>query len=598
MSTTMAPHVVAACNQEQRLAALRRYGILDTPREPAFDDITRLVAHVCQTPIALVSFVDAHRQWFKSELGLGVRETPLGMSMCAHAILERDLLVVPDALADERFRTMPVVASHPHLRFYAGARLVSPDGQPLGTLCVLDYVPRTPTPAQLDALRALARQVVSQLELRRALADEVAAGRALLAARQEADAARQAAEQANRMKDEFLAALSHELRTPLAAILLWANVLRGRPSDPRQVEEGLETILLSARAQKKLIEDLLDTSRIAAGKLILRRRDVDLAAVVREAVEGVLPAAGEKGVAIGADAPGGAAVAWADADRLRQVVSNLLTNAVKFTPPGGRVRVALRARGGWAELEVADDGQGITAEFLPHIFEPFTQADDSGARAEGGLGLGLAIARKLVELHGGSISGASPGPGSGATFTVRLPLRRDDGGDEAGPDDDRAAPRSAPQRRGDAPAEAAGPPPPGLAGRRVLLAEDDPATRTALVQVLTRAGAEVVAVDSAAAALDAFARARPDLLLSDVGLPDLDGYGLVREVRRMEAATGGGPVPAGPRTPAVALTAYAGVRDHQLALEAGFDTHLPKPADADELIEVLANLLAAKVSYP
>ena len=597
MSAGVAPHVVQVCKQEQRLEALRRYDILDTPREPAFDDITRLIAHVCQTPIALVTFVDADRQWFKSEVGIGVRETPLGQSICAHAILEHDLFVVPDTRKDERFLTNPLVARKPHLRFYAGARLMSPDGQALGTLCVLDYVPRTLTPEQLAALRSLARQVETQLELRRALAAQVAAGEALREAKREAEAARHVAESANRMKDQFLAALSHELRTPLSAILLWANLLRSRPVDPAQIEEGLETILLSAKAQRKLIEELLDTSRIAAGKMSLQRRDADLAAVVREAVEGVLPEAAEKGVAVEAGRAHEPCVARIDADRMRQVVSNLLTNAVKFTPAGGRVRVAVRCDDEAAELQVSDDGQGIAPDFLPHVFEPFSQGDGADARAGGGLGLGLAIARSIVEMHGGTISGASRGVGRGATFTVRVPARC--------PDDDSAGKSgSLPQAvrpAGDPADEPGAPSPPDLNDVRVLVVEDDPPTRTALIAVLERSGALVVAVGSAEAALEAFAHSRPDVLLSDIGLPGADGYELIRRVRQAEAPEQGGGALAGEaaagRTPAVALTAYAGARDQQRALEAGFDTHLPKPADADELIEVLANLLASKRRY-
>ena len=567
MPANSPPYIPPICNDKQRLAALRRYGILDTPPEQAFDDIARLVAHVCQTPVALVSFVDEHRQWFKAEVGMGVRETPLDLSICAHAILRKDLFVVHDTLEDEVFRENPVVKHDPHLRFYAGAQLITPDGQALGTLCVLDYVPRSLTPQQQDALRALARQVVSQLELRQALAAQRATAETLVAARR-------AAEQANRAKDDFLATVSHELRTPLSAILLWANILRGHRLEPKQLEEGLATILASAKSQQKLIDDLLDTARIAAGKIRLNPQDVDVGALAVAAAETILPAAEAKGVSVETEGQGGGIVVSADADRLRQVLWNLLTNAVKFTPAGGRVRVKVEADGASARLRVVDTGQGIGAGFLPRVFEPFTQADAGDPRHPGGLGLGLAIAKNLVELHGGTIRAESPGPGRGATFTVELPLR-----DASPAAPGAAAPTAAPARSDDAGR-------PALGGTRVLLVEDDAATRGGLVAVLEHAGGEVVAVESVAAALEAFARARPDVLVSDVGLPDGDGYGLVRKIRAAEAASGG-------RTPAVAVTAYAGGRDHQLALEAGFDTHLPKPADPAELLEVIANLAAA-----
>ena len=571
-STQTPPHVVAACNQEERLVALRRYGILDTEPEPAFDDITRLVAHVCQTPMATITFVDRDRQWFKSEIGMGVRETPLDISICAHAILRHDLLIIHDTLEDERFRNSPIVTGKPHLRFYAGARLTSPDGQALGTLCVLDYVPRSLTAAQQDALRALARQVVNQLELRQALAAQVAAAEAL-------EAAKLAAEEANRTKDHFLAALSHELRTPLSSILLWANILR-HPSDPAQFEEGVAAILASAKMQKRLIEDLLDTSRIVARKLHLNPQEVAPVPLVREALDAVLPAARAKGVTVETDIHNDVAAILADPDRLRQICWNLFTNAVNFTPAGGRIRITLSVTEGMAQLRVADSGQGISAEFLPHVFDAFRQADRSGTRHHGGLGLGLSIAKNLVDLHGGTLDADSPGEDQGATFTVRLPLR--------------ASPDAAPVEGGvrshlrKVDGQRAGGRP--LTGTRILVVEDDPATRTALVTVLSRAGAAVTETTCAAAALRAFDQSRPDVLLSDIGLPDTDGYGLIRRIRQLEATLGG-------RTPAVAVTAYAGGRDHTMALEAGFDTHLPKPADPDELVEVVAHLAAAIRRY-
>jgi signal transduction histidine kinase/ActR/RegA family two-component response regulator len=545
------------CTEPQRLAALRRYDILDTPPEPSFDDITRLIAHVCETPMAMVTFVDAGRQWFKSEIGLGVRETPLDRSICAHAILQSDLFIVQDTLEDERFKDSPFTRDTPPLRFYAGARLQSPDGQALGTLCVLDFVPRTLTDPQQDALRALSRQVMTQLELRRALA-------AQLAAAAELEAARIAAEQASLMKDQFLATVSHELRTPLAAILLWAGNLRGGAAEAKLLDEGLATILASAKAQRKLIEDLLDVSRIAAGKLSLHLAEVDLLPLVREAVEAVLPAAREKSVAVETDLALAGAVAHADPDRLRQVVWNLLNNAVDFTPAGGTVRVGLRTSDGAAELRVCDTGRGIGPDFLPHVFEPFRQEADAATRPRGGLGLGLAIARKLVELHGGTIAAQSPGLGRGATFTVRLALTH---ASDAPPEVFSGAPAADES----------------LGGVRILLVEDDPATRTGLVEALRQAGAEVTAVESAAAALGAFERRRPDVLLSDIGLPGTDGYELMRQVRRLQA-------PHGVRTPAAALTAYAGDDSHRRALSAGFDTHLPKPIDGDELVEVITRL--------
>jgi len=296
--------------------------------------------------------------------------------------------------------------------------------------------------------------------------------------------------------------------------------------------------------------------------------------VVRTSVESVLPTAEAKGVAVATDLGADVGVVWADPNRLRQVVWNLLNNAVKFTPAGGRVDVGLWRRGREVEIRVADTGQGIDPAFLPHVFEPFRQAEASTTRAHGGLGLGLAICKQLVEQHGGTISAESEGPGRGAAFAVRLPL---------------PAMRTGGARVGSK--EAAGTAPAGqgeLGGVRVLLVEDDPETRAALEVLLRQAGAEVTAVESAAAAVRAFEQSPPDLLVSDIGMPGEDGYALMRRVRAMEAAGNAEPVPA------VALTAFARAADNDKALAAGFNRHLGKPVDPEQLLSALRSLLAGR----
>jgi signal transduction histidine kinase len=413
----------------------------------------------------------------------------------------------------------------------------------------------------------------------------VATVRALLRARRAEDAlrdaldreasARAAAEAANHTKDEFLATLSHELRSPLGAILNWTSVLRSAELPPAQRARALEAIERNTRLQVKLIEDLLDVSRIISGKMALDLALVDLGAVVDGALESVRPGAEAKGVTIVATIDRAAAVSG-DAARLQQVVWNLLSNAVKFTPRGGRVTIRLDGVDGHARIRVVDTGAGIDPAFLPHIFERFRQADTSTTRTQGGLGLGLAIVRHLVELHGGSIEAESQGAGRGSTFTVLLPL--------AGDGDVRPSERRCPTGRDVENGLENGPPPSALAGLHVLLVEDDPDAREAMVAVLQRCGATVTAAGSAAEGCAALDRRVPDAIVSDIAMPQQDGYAFIRAVRCRPAERGGD-------VPAVALTAYATDADQRRTAEAGFQAHLKKPMDARDLITIMTGIL-------
>jgi PAS domain S-box-containing protein len=550
-------------NEDARLAALHQLAVLDTAPEEVFDRITRLAAHICQTPVALVSLVDADRQWFKSKVGLEARQTPRNVAFCAHAILQSDLFIVPDALADERFRDNPLVRERPKIRFYAGAPLVTADGHALGTLCVTDTVPRTLTVEQQEALRVLADLTATQLEMRRTsltiahayeeLGREVMVRERaeherteLLGREQAARAAAEASEQhyrflaesipqqvwtaqpdgtldyvneraleyfglapaeaalgwewqrllhpddvpgclerwqhalatgelyevefrlrgadgvyrwhlgralpmrdaagqvvkwfgtntdideqkrltrvaqeANRTKDEFLATVSHELRTPLTSMMGWVELLRLGMLDEPGRAHALEVIENSARAQAQLINDLLDISRITSGRLRLDVRPVELPPIIEAAVDVVRPAADAKGIALSAELVEGVGLVSGDPDRLQQVIWNLLSNAVKFTPEGGHVEVKLRGTGAQAEIVVTDDGAGIAPDLLPYVFDRFRQGDSTTTRQHGGLGLGLAIVRHIVELHGGTVAAESAGAGRGATFRLCLPL--------------------------------------------------------------------------------------------------------------------------------------------------------------------------------
>jgi len=386
--------------------------------------------------------------------------------------------------------------------------------------------------------------------------------------------ARSEAEAANRAKDEFLAVLSHELRTPLTSILGWARLLRGAHLDERREAQGLESIERNARLQAQLIEDLLDVSRIVTGKLELDRRPLDLAAVVAAALDEARPSIRAKELTLRAELADAPAPILGDPARLQQVVWNLVVNATKFTPSGGTITVTLAAEDAELRLTVADTGAGIPADALPHIFDRFRQADTGSRRQHGGLGLGLAITRQLVELHGGTVTAENIDGDGGARFVVRLPMR---------PETTRM-PRSPALTVGaDASATT-------LAGLQVVVVDDDADTRDLLGVVLARAGADIVVAETVAEALDAVVRTRPSLVLADIGMPGENGYDLVRHLRALRNGL--------ERIPAVALTAYASVQDRERALAAGFSLHLAKPVEPAELIETVAKLGRAGQAPP
>ncbi len=400
--------------------------------------------------------------------------------------------------------------------------------------------------------------------------------------------ARDAAEAANRAKDEFLATLSHELRTPLNAILGWLQILRlDGPSDTETWNEGLDVVERNTRSQVQLIEDILDVSRIVSGKLRLEVRPVSPATVMRAALDAVRPVAESRSIRIENVLDPYAGPISGDPDRLQQVFWNLLSNAIKFTPKGGKVQVSLAQVNSSVEITVADTGQGIAPEFLPHVFERFKQADSSSTRTHKGLGLGLAIVRHLIELHGGGVRAESAGLGRGSTFRVQLPLAI-------------AHPPSAPIRASttarEHPTAEDGWPrgslaqlPRTLEGISIVAVDDDAEARVLLQRILTYCKATVTVVGSAEEALRAVEAVRPDVLLSDIEMPGEDGYSLIAKVRALGPERGGD-------TPAAALTAYARAEDRTRALLAGFQLHVPKPVEPTELVAVVTNLAGRKGS--
>ena len=392
--------------------------------------------------------------------------------------------------------------------------------------------------------------------------------------------ARGEAEHANRMKDEFLATLGHELRTPLNAILGWSQVLRRVGGANAELGEGLKVIERNARAQAQIIEDLLDMSSIISGKVRLEMRKVDLAAVVDASINAVRPASETKGIELKVALDPSIGPVRGDPNRLQQVFWNLLTNAVKFTPKGGRVQVWVGKVDSHMEVSVADSGEGIDAAFLPYVFERFRQADASSSRRHGGLGLGLSIVKQLVELHGGGIGATSKGTDLGSTFTVKLPAMALDA--EVGS----SALRHRPSRSVSEQADAR---PVNLEGVRVLVVDDEPDTRSLIERLLQDCEATVTTASSASEALEHVMRDAPDILLSDIGMPKEDGYSLMRRVRGLSSR--------GSQIPAIALTAYARAEDRAKALQAGYQLHLSKPVEPGKLIAMVASLVSQRASH-
>jgi PAS domain S-box-containing protein len=385
--------------------------------------------------------------------------------------------------------------------------------------------------------------------------------------------ARRHAEEADRLKDEFLATLSHELRTPLTSILGWASMIRNGEVEGSSAARAIETIERNARSQARLIDDLLDVSRIITGNLRLELHPLNLAPIVEAGIDALRPTADVKGIQIRTQWSSGDCLVKGDPNRLRQVIWNLLSNAIKFTQRGGVVSINLKCVGSTVHLTVADTGEGISAEFLPYVFDRFRQAEGSISRKQGGLGLGLAVVRHLVELHGGGISAQSGGLGHGSLFTVELPLAQE-----------RRDPARAEERRRELERRRSRKDSIRLDGVHVLLVEDDEDSRKLLGTILKRYGARVTSTKSSAEALRVFSGELPDILISDIGMPDEDGYEFIRKLRALPPEKGG-------RTPAIALTGYASRKDRERALTAGYQQHMAKPIEQSDMIAAIASLV-------
>jgi PAS domain S-box-containing protein len=434
--------------------------------------------------------------------------------------------------------------------------LITRAGRPIGMVSTHWHEHHRPSDRQLRFLDLLARQAADLIEQRQTVAE-----REQLLAREQA--ARVEADRANQIKDEFLAVLSHELRSPLNPILGWSRLLQNGKLDAAKTQQALQIIERNAQIQSELIEDLLDTSRILQGKLNLNTSPINLTSIIRAALETVRLAAEAKSIKVEADVAE-VGLVFGDATRLQQVIWNLLSNAVKFTLEGGQVRIRLERLDSHLHIIVSDTGQGIAPDFLPYVFDYFRQANATTTRKFGGLGLGLAIARHLVELHGGTVEVESPGAGLGATFTVKLPFR----------------PIEATTHQNDSPSESFA----DLKDIEVLVVDDETDSREFVAFVLEQAGAKVITAATAKEAVTLLIRAKPDVLLSDIGMPDMDGYMLMQWVRALPPEQGG-------QIPAIALSAYAGEFNQQQALEAGFQRHMAKPVEPENLVRAMIAML-------
>ena len=550
--------------ENERLADLRSFDVLDTESETAFDDITRLASRLCRTPISLISLVDGQRQWFKASVGLGVRETPRQIAFCAHAILERDqVLVVPDTMEDERFFDNPLVTGEPHVRFYAGVPLVSPDGHGLGTLCVIDHEAREMGEDQLEALRVLGRQVMTQLELRRKCF--------------ELKAARQAAEAATVAKSMFLANMSHEIRTPMTSILGFTELLLDPATPVEEWRSHLLTIQSSGEHLLTLINDILDLSKVESGHIELERIPfslLDLLADIRALMHVKLQ---EKQLALEIEFESNVPrLIDSDPVRLRQILVNLVGNSLKFTETGGvRIVVGFQAgsdaRTGLLRLRVEDSGIGMSPEQIGRLFRPFTQADSSTTRRFGGTGLGLTIALRLVELMGGSIRVSSQ-LGIGSAFTVEIAVSHASALEIFDPRAERPKePARALNTNSDARAS-------DLLGMRILLADDGRDNQRLIKLVLERAGAQIALADDGRSAcdqaLDSMRVGRPfDVILMDMHMPELDGWDATALLRSVNFDN-----------PIIALSASTMDGDRARCLSAGCDDFASKPIEKQKLI--------------
>jgi signal transduction histidine kinase/ActR/RegA family two-component response regulator len=563
-------------DEHQRLRVLRSYRVLDTGPEQDFDELVELASQICGMPVALISLVDQHRQWFKAKVGyIDAPETPRDLAFCSHTILTDDILEVPDAREDQRFVDNPLVTSQTVIA-YTGVPLIGQHGQRIGSLCVIDKQPRQLTDQQKKALHVIGRQVINQLELRkkvRQLDTELAEKQIAL---EREEAAKQRANQASLVKSQFLAHMSHEIRTPLHGMSGLIELLQETPLLPEQ-QSHLEALASSAQNLRAIINDILDLAKIEAGKMSITPERVDLASVVREAFSLYEPTAIEQGLAFVLDLPADLPrYVLADPLRIKQVMLNLLNNAVKFTE-AGEIRLVLQVmaqtdKAAHLRLSVRDTGLGITPAQQERVLKEFEQADSSTAKKYGGTGLGMAIVQKLVSLMRGHMGIVSPlvlspevgGPGTEFWIELTLPIAE-------------AMPVASPAVESE-PTQAM-----PSHSRHILVAEDHPVNQTIIRKHLEKLGHTLVIAANGQIAVEQLQAAHFDLVLMDISMPVMDGIAATDHIRHTLHSN----------IPIIALTANAYEEDRKRYLSMGMDACLGKPFKRQELAAALSPFLSA-----
>jgi signal transduction histidine kinase/CheY-like chemotaxis protein len=540
--------VAALFDESHRLRKLKTLGILDTPAEEHFDSITKLAASLLQTPIALLNFIDEAREWCKSAWGMEPQSAKREESLCAQALLTNDILVIPDATADDEFRNHPQVVGERNVVFYVGAVLKTSDGTALGTLCVIAHEPRNLGGSERTTLISLAEHAVLHLEKRQASAELLEMRRRL--------------ETAEHHQQEFLAMLAHELRAPLAPIQTGIAILDRPEATDKERAWAREIVRRHVGQMGHIVDDLLSTSLATTGVMQLNPEPVSVKDLIENALELTNAAIVDRGHAVSTSADR-SLYAFADRTQCSIVIANMIGNAAIYTPANGRIRMTADGDGSNVFIRVADNGIGIAHEDIDAIFQLFKQGKRPLARSVGGMGLGLTLARKLAELHGGTLVARSEGIGRGSEFT--LSLRR-------------AAPEETPTA-GLVEVVAS-----STAPMSILIAEDNRDTADALALYLQLSGNTARVAYSAAEALVIANEWRPEVVLSDIGLPDMDGYALIRAMRGLDCLA---------NTTFVAITGYASDSDKIAAIEAGFDAHMTKPVDATTLEEFLRRARAS-----
>lgn len=559
LSNFMKPYPVPD-NEAERIAALKRYDILDTEAEELFDSIATVAAAICNTPIALISLIDSSRQWFKAKVGLDAEETSRDLAFCAHAIANPgELLIVPDATKDPRFAENPLVTGFPDIRFYAGAPIIDSSNFALGTLCVIDRKPRELSQNQIEALQALSKQVCANLDLR-------------IQNRQIEEKSAEA-ERANQAKSQFIATMSHEIRTPMNGLIGILDLLSDEL--PPQYQDNLNIARASADNLLHLVNEVLDFSKIEASKLQLEVIPFNLPETLKTAVALHSRSAREKAIELSIEIdPELPDTFEGDPNRIIQIASNLIGNAIKFTGKGSvSVRVVSTSRSGafhQIEISVKDTGIGIAPEKVNLLFEPFQQLDSSTTRVFGGSGLGLSICQRLANLMKGDIQLDSPAEG-GARFTLSLPLT--------------SVPDNVSEDSCDQPT------PISLAGRKVLIVDDNETNRLIVARILERRhGNKPDEAKNGAQAIQLMKANTYDIVFMDCMMPVLDGFEAARMIRQGEAGEANSDVPI------VALTANARREDQEICLQAGMSCHLPKPVRPEDIALVVNKWLPANSS--